>query len=357
MRMLSIIDSINEFIEPFKGWIEDNHNNPFMWLAFVLIGIAVFALTYNALNKNNQQEVFALDYTLVVMAAGMGSRFGSLKQITPVGPNGEFIIDYSVYDALRAGFNKVVFIIRKDFYQEFRETIGKRLEGQVNVEYVFQELNDLPAGYECPKNRVKPWGTGSAIYSVRDKIHGNFAVINADDFYGSDAYKVLFDYVKNNTDENKGLALCYEVGNTLSKNGKVKRGIASSEHGVLKGITESKIEAYDGYVLAKPLDGSEPFKTSNDTLVTVNLFGFTPKIKDIIVDKFALFLDDNIDKADSEYLVPDVINEEILKGNMVFDVKGTSSKWYGVTYKEDKDELVEAINNYIKEGVYPEKLF
>lgn len=298
-----------------------------------------------------------MDYTLVVMAAGMGSRFGGLKQMEPVGPNGEFIIDYSVYDAIRAGFNKVVFIIRKDFYDDFRETIGKRLEGQVNVSYVFQELDDLPKGYLCPSSRTKPWGTGAAIYSARDNINGNFAVINADDFYGADAYKVLFDYVKNNFDEDKGLALCYEVGNTLSKNGSVKRGIASSENGLLTGITESKIEACDGYVVAKPLDGSKPFETPNDTLVTVNLFGFTPKMKDIIVDNFSVFLSDNIDKLDSEYLVPDIINSEINKGNISFDIKGTSSKWYGVTYKEDKDELVEAIDEYIREGVYPDKLF
>ncbi len=298
-----------------------------------------------------------MDYTLVVMAAGMGSRFGGLKQMEPVGPNGEFIIDYSVYDAIRAGFNKVVFIIRKDFYDDFRETIGKRVEDKINVEYVFQELNDLPLGYECPENRIKPWGTGAAIYSARDKIDGNFVVINADDFYGVDAYKVLFDYVKNNFDEDRGLALCYEVGNTLSKNGSVKRGIASSENGFLTGITESKIEAHDGYVVAKPLDGSQPFVTANDTLVTVNLFGFTAKMKDIIVNNFSTFLENNISKLDSEYLVPDIINSEINKGNISFDVKGTSSKWYGVTYKEDKRELVEAIDDYIKEGVYPEKLF
>ena len=298
-----------------------------------------------------------MEYTLVVMAAGLGSRFGSLKQIEPVGPNGEFIIDYSVYDAIRAGFNKVVFIIRKDFYNDFRETIGKRIEDKIKVEYAFQELTDLPTGYVCPDTRVKPWGTGAAIYSARNLINGSFAVINADDFYGADAYRVLFDYVKNNTLENEGLALCYEVGNTLSKNGSVKRGIAIEENGKLEGIRESKIEAHDGYVIARPLDGSNEFETSLDTLVTVNLFVFTSKIKNIIVDNFSKFLDDNIDKPDSEYLVPDIINSEIKKGNISFKVKGTKSKWHGVTYKEDKDELVEAINEYIKAGVYPEKLF
>lgn len=298
-----------------------------------------------------------MDYTLVVLAAGLGSRYGSLKQMEPVGPNGEFIIDYSVYDAIKAGFNKVVFIIRKDFYEDFRDTIGKRLEGKIDIEYVFQELNDLPKGYVCPKERVKPWGTGAAIYSARNAIKGSFAVINADDFYGANAYRVLFDYVKNNTLENEGLALCYEIGNTLSKNGSVKRGIALVNGNNLEGIKESKIEDYVDYVLAKPLDGSSTFETSMNTLVTVNLFGFTSKIKDIIVNNFSEFLDKNIDNLNSEYLIPEIINSEIKQGNLIFKVKRTDSKWYGVTYKEDKSELSEAIKNYIKEGIYPEKLF
>ena len=298
-----------------------------------------------------------MDYTLVVMAAGLGSRYGSLKQMEPVGPNGEFIIDYSVYDAICAGFNKIVFVIRKDFFEDFKETIGKRLEGVVKVEYVFQELYDLPLGYKCPKSRVKPWGTGAAIYSAADNIDGNFAIINADDFYGADAYRILFDYVKNNIYEDRGLALCYEVFNTLSKNGSVKRGIAESKNGFLNCIKESKIENFDSYVLASPLDGSYSFKTNLDTLVTVNLFGFTSKIKDMIVNNFSLFLEDNINKWDSEYLIPDVINNEIKKGNVSFLIKSTSSKWYGVTYKEDKEDVVSAINQYIKAGVYPEKLF
>ncbi len=296
-------------------------------------------------------------YTLVVMAAGMGTRYGGLKQLDPVGPNGEFIIDYSVYDAVKAGFDKVVFVIRKDFYKEFRETIGKRMEGQVEIEYVFQELDDLPQGFECPKERVKPWGTGAAIYSARDAIEGAFAVINADDFYGFNAFEELFDYVKNNTKDDEGLALCFEVGKTLSKNGSVKRGIAITEDGYLKGIKESKIESHEDYVIAKPLDGSLEFEAPLDTLVTVNLFGFTPKIKDMIVENFSEFLKTNIGKLDSEYLVPDIINQEILKGNLTFKVKGTSSKWYGVTYKEDKEELVEAIRDYIKADVYPKELF
>lgn len=296
-----------------------------------------------------------MEYTLVIMAAGMGSRFGSLKQIEPVGPNGEFITDYSVYDAIKAGFNKVVFIIRKDFYKEFRDTIGKRLENKVKVEYAFQELTDLPSGYVCPKERIKPWGTGAAIYSAREVIKGNFAIINADDFYGFDAYKVLFDYVKNNTDD--GLVLGYKACNTLSENGAVKRGIIVSSDGNLEGIKESKIEKVDDYILALPLDGSESFKTSLDTLVSMNAFVFSPKIKDVITNGFSNFLEDNINKMDSEYLIPEVINDEVKKGNIKLKVKTTDSIWHGITYKEDKEKLVLAILEYIKDGVYPEKLF
>ena len=296
-----------------------------------------------------------MDYTLVVMAAGMGSRFGGLKQITPVGPNGEFIIDYSVYDAMRAGFNKVVFIIRKDFYQEFKETIGKRLEGKVKVEYAFQELTDLPKGYECPKTRVKPWGTGAAIYSIRDLVNGPFAVINADDFYGRDAYRVLFEFMKNNTDA--GLVLGYKASNTLSENGSVKRGIILSDGTDLNGIRESRIERSGDYILVKPLDKKEEFNMPLDTLVSMNSFVFSPKIKDIIVSNFSKFLGKNIDKESSEYLIPDIINEEVQRGNIKVKVSATNSVWHGVTYKEDKDAIVSAIREYIEKGVYPEKLF
>lgn len=296
-----------------------------------------------------------MDYTLVVMAAGMGSRFGSLKQIEPVGPNGEFIIDYSVYDAIKAGFNKVVFIIRKDFYDDFRNTIGRRIEDKINVEYAFQELDDLPNGYICPSSRVKPWGTGAAIYSARNLINSSFAIINADDFYGAEAYKIMFDFMSQNTDD--GLVLGYKAANTLSENGSVKRGIIVSKNGNLDGIKESKIKRVDDYIFASPLDGSESFKTSLDTLVSMNAFVFSPKIKDIITTGFSSFLNDNIDKMDSEYLVPDVVNAEVKKGNIKLKVNATDSIWHGVTYREDKAELVEAINEYIKEGVYPEKLF
>ena len=293
-----------------------------------------------------------MEYTLVVMAAGLGSRFGSLKQIEPVGPNGEFIIDYSVYDAIRAGFNKIVFIIRKDFYEGFRNTIGKRLEGKVKVEYVFQELDDLPSGYVPSKERVKPWGTAAAIYSARNVIKGSFAVINADDFYGVEVFKELFDGVKNN----ENIVLGYKAYNTMSKNGSVKRGMLLGDN-KLKGIKECKMEVCGDMILSSPLDGSDSFKTSFDTLVSMNAFAFTKDVLDIIVNNFSIFLKDNIDNLNSEYLVPDVINHEVSLGNLSFNIRKTNSKWHGVTYKEDKEEVIKAIDNYIKEGIYPNKLF
>ena len=291
-------------------------------------------------------------YTLVIMAAGLGSRFGSLKQMEPFGPNGEFIIDYSIYDAIRAGFDRVVFIIRKDFYDDFKNTIGKRLEGKIKVEYAFQELDDLPNSFTLPLERVKPWGTGAAIYSARNIINGSFALINADDFYGYDAFKELFDGVKNN----ENMVLGYKAYNTMSKNGSVKRGMLLGDN-KLKGIKECKMEVCGDMILSSPLDGSDSFKTSFDTLVSMNAFAFTKDVLDIIVNNFSIFLKDNIDNLNSEYLVPDVINHEVSLGNLSFNIRKTNSKWHGVTYKEDKEEVIKAIDNYIKEGIYPNKLF
>lgn len=294
-----------------------------------------------------------MDYTLLVMAAGMGSRFGSLKQVEPVGPNGEFIIDYSVYDAIKAGFNHIIFVIRRETEELFRETIGKRLEGKVKVSYVYQELSDLPEGYSISDLRSKPLGTGHAIYAARNLLTSSFAVINADDFYGPEAYEILMDFFKNNEDRTHYLAVCYKVINTLSLNGSVKRGVARVSNGILEGICESALsETLDG-VIAQPLDGSDSFKVSDDDLVTVNLFGFTPNFLKAVVNDFPKFLDRNLNDLDSEYLMPDIITSQISCGSAKVYVKETGSKWYGVTYKEDKAVLVNAINNYIIQGVYP----
>lgn len=297
------------------------------------------------------------EYTLLVMAAGMGSRFGGLKQIEPVGPNGEFIIDYSIYDAIKAGFNKVIFVIKKEHESVFKETIGHRIEGKIKVEYVFQELDDLPDGYQKPINRTKPWGTGQAIYSAKEFIKGPFAVINADDFYGYEAYEILIDFLKNNESRNHYLAVGYKVKNTLSENGSVKRGIARVKNGILEEIIESKVGLENDDIIARPLDGSKAFKINNDDLATVNLFGLTTNFLRDVQLKFPEFLDKHINELEAEYLMPNIITDEINDGSATVYVKSTPSKWHGVTYKEDKESVVNAINNYINEGKYPKDLW
>ena len=297
------------------------------------------------------------EYTLLIMAAGMGSRFGGLKQIEPVGPNGEFIIDYSIYDAIKAGFNKVIFVIKKEHEQIFKETIGSRIEGKIKVEYAFQELDDLPDGYQKPSNRIKQWGTGQTIYSARELIKSSFAVINADDFYGYEAYEILMDFLKNNESRNHYLAVGYKVKNTLSENGSVKRGIARVKNGILEEIIESKVSLENDEIIARPLDGTKAFKIENDDLATVNLFGLTTNFLRNIQLKFPEFLDEHINDLETEYLVANIITDEINDGSATVYVKSTPSKWHGVTYKEDKESVVNAINNYINEGKYPKNLW
>lgn len=233
--------------------------------------------------------------TLLIMAAGMGSRFGGLKQIEPVGPNNEFIIDYSVYDAIKAGFNKIVFIIKKENYEVFKETIGKRVEDKIKVEYAFQDLNDLPNGYECPSDRVKPWGTAHAILSAKNLIHEPFAIINSDDFYGRDAYYTISNFLKEERKENTYAVVGYHVNNTLTENGSVKRGVCKVKNNELEKLVESSIQKIDGVIKATPLDGSMPFTISQDTYVSMNMLGFNPTIFSYIEEHFPKFLNDNKD--------------------------------------------------------------
>lgn len=286
------------------------------------------------------------------MAAGLSSRFGVLKQLTPVGPNFEFIMDYSIYDAIKAGFTKVVFVIRKDFYNDFKNTIGKRLEGKIKVEYVFQELNDLPDGYKCPLGRVKPFGVGAAIYSLKN-IDGPFAVINADDFYGFEALCILFSFLK----KNQCFVLGYKLENVLSKNGSVRRGIIDLDGDNLLNINEYEVLPFNDGILGKKIGDNMYFKMPLDTLASMNAYVFTLKFKKMIVDNFSLFLKDNINDLDKEYFINDVINKEIRFGNICFKVKKTDFKWCGVTYKEDKDDMVLMIEKLIEKGEYPKKLF
>ena len=302
------------------------------------------------------------DLTLVIMAAGMGSRFGGLKQIEPVGPNGEFIIDYSIYDAIQAGFTKVVFIIKEENYELFKNTIGKRVEKQkISVEYVFQKIENVPKQFSNLTNREKPWGTGHAILSAKDNVHGNFAVINADDFYGRDGYNVIAKHLMEAKKETKEpfAMVCYQICNTLTENGAVKRGVCEQENGYLTNIVESNVARNEnGIIVAHPLDGSKEFVVKEDSPVSMNLLGFTPKIFDILEKNFSTFLEENQGNYQKcEFLIPDVIFEAI-KDN-VADVKllKTNAKWYGVTYKEDKENVVQTIKTMIEQGEYPNNLW
>lgn len=294
---------------------------------------------------------------LVIMAAGMGSRFGGLKQIEPIGPNGEFIIDYSIYDAIRAGFDRVIFIIKEEHYQIFRETIGKRIEDKVQVKYVFQKLDNLPQGFTKPENRVKPWGTGHAIWCCKDVVKGDFAIINADDFYGRNAFEVASKFMQTNS-KNYGL-IAYKVKNTLSENGSAKRGICKVKNGKLEGIIESSVECLNGDIVATPLAGNDSFIVDENKPVSMNMWCFKPNIFDVLEREFALFLKISLatDPEKSEFLIPNVLDKMIKTGMIEVDVKPTNSKWLGVTYREDKPNVVAGINQLILEGEYPLNLW
>lgn len=294
--------------------------------------------------------------TLLIMAAGMGSRFGGLKQIEPVGPNNEFIVDYSIYDALQAGFDKVVFIIKKENYALFKDTVGKRIEPFVEVHYVFQEQENIPSFVNIPSSRIKPWGTAHAILSAKDVIKENFAIINADDFYGRDAFFQIAHFLKNN---NQHYAMVvYLVKNTLTENGSVKRGICKINHQMLDSIVESSIEQKDNIILASPLDGSTSFEVEQDTFVSMNLFGFTPSIFPFLEEKQELFFKQNLNNLETcEFLIPEEVKNLIKEGKIQVEILPTTSKWLGITYKEDKPNLVKEINKLILNNEYPTSLW
>ena len=295
--------------------------------------------------------------TLLVMAAGMGSRFGGLKQIEPMGPNGEFLIDYSVYDAKLAGFTKIVFIIKEENYDIFKETIGKRVEPYIETEYVFQDDSNLKEKYKDLQTRVKPLGTGHAILCAKDKVKTPFAIINADDFYGRDAYVVASKYL-DKIDDKHYAVVGYKVGKTLSPNGAAKRGICREENGKLKDLIESSVEKIDDRIIAKPLDGDTEFAVEDDSLVSMNMLLFTPKIFDYLEEKLTKFLETNKnDLSKCEFLIPDVVKDAIKEDRVEVDLLSTNAIWHGVTYKEDKEEVVKAIDELIKEKVYPNKLW
>lgn len=299
--------------------------------------------------------------TLVILAAGMGSRFGGLKQIEPIDEYGHFIIDYSIYDAIREGFTKVVFIIKRENYDIFRETIGKRIEKKIEVEYVFQEIDNLPEGYSVPEGRIKPWGTAHAILCAKDKVDENFAIINADDFYGRDAYHVISKFMKNNNTHDNILRYAmagYKVKNTLTENGSVKRGVCEEENGYLTNIIECKVEKVDSEIIATPLEGGNSFKVLEDAPVSMNMFAFTKDIFKYLEEGFPLFLDKHKEDIDTcEYLIPSVVFEEIENKTATVEVLKTNAIWQGITYKEDKEKVVKEIKKLVDNNEYPKDLW
>ncbi len=297
--------------------------------------------------------------TLFVLAAGMGSRYGGLKQLDGLGPNGETIMDYSIYDAIRGGFGKVVFVIRKDFENDFREKILSKYENHIPVELVFQGLDNLPEGYTCPADRVKPWGTNHAVLMGKDVINEPFAVINADDFYGRDAFAVLGEALAKL--EGKKDTYCmvgYRVGNTLSESGSVARGVCEKDaNNLLTTVVErTAIERIDGKVSFK--DENDVLQTIEDnTPVSMNMWGFTPDYFNYSLEYFKEFLDEHKDNLKSEYFIPLMVNKLINDGTATVEVLDTTSKWFGVTYAEDRQGVVDKIAELVKSGEYPEKLF
>lgn len=297
--------------------------------------------------------------TLVIMAAGMGSRFGGLKQIEPINDNGEFIIDYSIYDAIKTGFNKVVFIIKRENYEIFKETIGKRIEKQIEVEYAFQDLNDLPEGFKCPNDRVKPWGTAHAILCAKDVVNEDFVVINSDDFYGREAYKTVVEFLKNvNSNEKlQGAMVGYKLVNTVTENGSVKRGICKEANGKLVELIESKIENENGKFIAYPLENDTFFEVDYDALVSMNMFAFPKEIFKYLEEGFVEFLQEYGNDLTREYLIPSVVFDFIERGIMDVSVLKTNARWLGITYKEDKENVVNEIKKLHEDGIYNEKLW
>lgn len=302
------------------------------------------------------------DTTLVIMAAGIGSRFGGgIKQLEPVGPNGEIIMDYSIYDAIEAGFNKIVFVIRKDLEEVFKEVIGNRIEKIIKVEYAFQEKDDLPAGFSVPDNREKPWGTGQAILACRDVVNEPFAVINADDYYGKDSFKTLHDYLIQDVvipGKYNISMVGFVLGNTLSDNGSVTRGVCETDiEGNLVAVNETS-------GIVKTADGAAV--ENNDGLVSIdvnsrvsmNMWGFEPQFFEELEAGFVTFLSSlQPEDIKKEYLLPNIVDSLVKTERAQVKVLESKDKWVGVTYKEDKPVVVESIRRFISEGKYPEKLY
>lgn len=298
---------------------------------------------------------------LVIMAAGMGSRFGGIKQLEPVGPSGEIIMDYSIYDAMEAGFEKIIFIIRKDIEKDFREIIGNRIERLIEVEYVFQDIDNLPKGYKRPEGREKPWGTGHAVLSCLGTIKEPFAVINADDYYGKEAFVKVNEFLQHPSKANAKYHFCmagFFLGNTLSEHGTVTRGVCKvSQDKLLLDVVETQEISRKGEVAIGEVDG-KPVEMELNCSVSMNMWGFTPEFLEELNDRFANFLDgigNNPLKA--EYLLPTIVDDLIKEGSAQVSVLETHDRWFGVTYREDKEMVVNSFANLVQHGIYPQKLF
>ena len=301
---------------------------------------------------------------LVVMAAGMGSRYGGLKQIDPVDKEGHIIMDFYIFDAVKAGFEKVVFIIKKENEQDFRAAIGDRLSEKIKVSYVFQELTNLPEGYVVPEGRVKPWGTGHAIMSCMGEIDGPFVVINADDFYGSHAFQVAYDYLTTHQDEEgiyRYMMVGYRLENTLTDNGHVARGVCEMDaQGYLADIHErTHIEKRGNGAAYTEDEGKTWIPISGDATVSMNMWGFSESILGELQSRFSAFLEENLEKnpLKCEYFLPFVVDELLKEGRATVAVEKSQDKWFGVTYKEDKPMVMAAIQNLKDQGVYPAHLW
>ena len=298
---------------------------------------------------------------LVVMAAGMGSRYGGLKQIDPVDKEGHIIMDFSVYDAVKAGFKKVIFIIKKENEADFKAAIGDRLSKHLDVTYVFQDLKNLPEGYEVPEGRVKPWGTGHAVLSCIDEINGPFAVINADDYYGANAFRMAYDFLTQNQDEDgiyRYMMVGYKLENTLTENGHVARGVCvTDEEGHLQKIHErTHIERHEGSVAYTEDEGKTWTALPQDSTVSMNMWGFSESIMKELKARFPKFLEENlpVNPMKCEYFLPFVVDELLGENKATVKVLKSMDKWYGVTYKEDKPVVVAAIQRMKDEGLYPQ---
>ena len=302
-----------------------------------------------------------MSLSLLILAAGMGSRYGSLKQLDQMGPSGETVMDYSVFDALRSGFDRVIFVIRRDFEDEFKNVIGKRYEGKVKIEYAFQDKNDLPGNFKCPEGREKPWGTGHAVYAARHLLNEPFAVINADDFYGRDSYKQLAEYLSAPPAPGKvrGCIASFILSNTLSENGSVSRGICSDDgQGHLAKVVENtKIyRRADGKVVSLMEDGVEVELTGNEP-ASMNSWGFMPEMVNEIEKLFIEFLNARGTELKSEFYLPGVVDSLINSGKAEIAMRYSKDSWFGVTYKEDRPLVQAALKRLVDSGAYPEKLF